>query len=37
LSWKGFDGGPDAWSRIDAFFDEISQRSRGAFAMGPRW
>ncbi|MFL5755297.1 MAG: DUF5947 family protein [Chloroflexota bacterium] len=26
--WKGFDGGDEAWGRIDAFFDEVQARSR---------
>jgi hypothetical protein len=37
LSWKGFDGGGDAWERIHAFFSEMSERSSGVFATGPRW
>ena len=32
LSWKGFDGGPDAWARIDGFFDELDARGAGRFA-----
>lgn len=27
-SWKGFDGGAEAWSAIDAFFTEIRHRAR---------
>lgn len=28
LSWKGFDGGAEAWAAIDAFFDEARSRAR---------
>ena len=27
-TWKGFDGGADAWTAIDAFFDALTERSR---------
>ena len=27
-SWKGFDGGTEAWTAIDAFFDELRERAR---------
>ncbi len=27
-SWKGFDGGEEAWSSIDAFFTSVKERSR---------
>jgi hypothetical protein len=37
LSWKGFDGGGEAWQRIDAFFDELSERSAGRVPAGARW
>lgn len=37
LSWKGFDGGDDAWGRIDGFFNEMSERAGGAYATGGRW
>ncbi|MFN2460299.1 MAG: DUF5947 family protein [Candidatus Velthaea sp.] len=36
LSWKGFDGGTDAWNRIDAFFAEMHDRSSGSFATEAR-
>ena len=36
LSWKGFDGGADAWERIDAFFTEIGERSMGRVPAGRR-
>ncbi|HEX3550844.1 MAG TPA: DUF5947 family protein [Candidatus Elarobacter sp.] len=36
LSWKGFDGGPDAWARIDAFFGEIAQLASRTVAHGIR-
>ena len=26
--WRGFDGGPEAWAHIDAFFDAVETRSR---------
>jgi hypothetical protein len=26
--WRGFDGGPEAWAHIDAFFDAVEARSR---------
>jgi hypothetical protein len=29
MHWKGFDGGTEAWAAIDAFFDELRQRSHG--------
>jgi Family of unknown function (DUF5947) len=28
LHWRGFDGGADAWTAIDAFFDRLDRRSR---------
>ncbi|MGH3439545.1 MAG: DUF5947 family protein [Sciscionella sp.] len=28
LNWRGFDGGSEAWQRIDGFFDELRQRSK---------
>ncbi len=28
IAWRGFDGGPEAWSKIEAFFAEL--RERGA-------
>ena len=28
-SWRGFDGGEEAWKRIDAFFSKISERAQG--------
>lgn len=28
-SWHGFDGGPEAWGRIETFFTKIGERSRG--------
>lgn len=37
LSWKGFDGGPEAWERIDAFFAELHERSCGRVPAGSRW
>jgi hypothetical protein len=27
-TWKGFDGGSEAWERIDAFFAQLEERSR---------
>lgn len=36
LSWKGFDGGTEAWTRIDAFFEEMQERSRGRTPGGRR-
>ncbi|GAC1614719.1 MAG: DUF5947 family protein [Candidatus Elarobacter sp.] len=37
LSWKGFDGGEEAWNRIEAFFAEIQERSDGRVPAGERW
>jgi hypothetical protein len=37
LSWKGFDGGEDAWGRIAAFFHEMRERSNGRLPAGARW
>jgi hypothetical protein len=37
LSWKGFDGGTDAWQRIDSFFEEMHERSNGRIPAGSRW
>lgn len=37
LSWKGFDGGEDAWNRIGAFFEEMAERSDGRVPAGSRW
>jgi len=37
LAWKGFDGGPDAWTRIDAFFEELRERSAGRVPAGSRF
>lgn len=37
LSWKGFDGGPDAWSRIHGFFAELHERAQGRVVAGERW
>jgi hypothetical protein len=37
LSWKGFDGGSEAWERIDAFFAEMHERSQGRVPAGARW
>jgi hypothetical protein len=28
MYWKGFDGGSEAWERIDAFFAELTDRTR---------
>ena len=28
LNWRGFDGGTEAWTAIDAFFDDLRRRSR---------
>lgn len=33
-SWKGFDGGEEAWARIDAFFAEMHERSGGGVPVG---
>ena len=30
LSWKGFDGGEEARTKIDAFFEDLHERSRAA-------
>jgi hypothetical protein len=27
MNWRGFDGGTEAWERIDAFFNELAERS----------
>jgi hypothetical protein len=35
--WKGFDGGADAWSKIDAFFAEMQERSSGVERPAGRW
>ncbi|MEY2568480.1 MAG: hypothetical protein QOE35_3009 [Actinomycetota bacterium] len=32
MTWKGFDGGAEAWAAIDAFFDAITDRSRSVGA-----
>jgi hypothetical protein len=37
LSWKGFDGGSDAWARIATFFEEMRDRSCGRVPAGARW
>ncbi len=37
LAWKGFDGGEEAWTRIDAFFAEMEARSRGQIPAGSGW
>lgn len=37
LSWKGFDGGADAWGRIEAFFAQIHERGAGRVPAGERW
>jgi len=37
LAWKGFDGGPDAWGRIDAFFEEMHERGAGRVPAGSRF
>lgn len=29
IAWRGFDGGPAAWAKIDAFFAELRERSAG--------
>ncbi len=29
IAWRGFDGGPEAWAKIDAFFAELRERSAG--------
>ncbi len=36
-TWKGFDGGEEAWSRIDAFFDDVHERSEGREPARGRW
>jgi hypothetical protein len=36
-SWKGFDGGAEAWSKIDGFFAEMHERSSGAPRAAARW
>jgi hypothetical protein len=33
-SWKGFEGGTEAWQQIDAFFAELAATSRDAAAEG---
>ncbi|MDB5027530.1 MAG: hypothetical protein JWO66_1219, partial [Candidatus Eremiobacteraeota bacterium] len=35
--WKGFDGGAGAWSKIDAFFAEMQERSSGVPRPAGRW
>ena len=32
MHWKGFDGGQEAWTAIDGFFDAVRERSRGVDA-----
>jgi Family of unknown function (DUF5947) len=32
--WKGFDGGAEAWTAIDAFFDELRARARTPAGAG---
>jgi hypothetical protein len=29
MSWRGFDGGEEAWRRIDRFFETMRERSQG--------
>ncbi|HEY4440760.1 MAG TPA: DUF5947 family protein [Candidatus Elarobacter sp.] len=36
LGWKGFDGGPEAWDRIDAFFVDVRRRAGNARPAVPR-
>ncbi len=36
-SWKGFDGGEDAWGKIDAYFAELQERSGGWTPARGRW
>jgi hypothetical protein len=36
-TWKGFDGGEEAWNRIDAFFDDVHERSEGREPARGRW
>ena len=35
LHWKGFDGGQEAWSQIEAFFSALRDRSRSVTSRGP--
>jgi ABC-type protease/lipase transport system fused ATPase/permease subunit len=28
MYWKGFDGGSEAWERIDAFFADLAEKAR---------
>jgi Family of unknown function (DUF5947) len=37
LSWKGFDGGAEAWERIETFFAEMHDRAHGRVIAGERW
>ena len=34
-SWKGFEGGPDAWREIDRFFDELRAEGREVAGSDP--
>jgi len=36
-SWKGFDGGTDAWGKIDTYFAELQERSAGREPARGRW
>jgi hypothetical protein len=35
MYWKGFDGGSDAWERIDAFFADLAEKARELPAADP--
>lgn len=37
VSWKGFDGGEDAWDRIMTFFGEMHERGQGRVPAWSRW
>jgi uncharacterized protein DUF5947 len=36
-AWRGFDGGPDAWNKIEAFFADMEDRSAGRVTAGSGW
>ncbi len=36
-SWKGFDGGADAWDKIGAYFTDLHERSSGREPARGRW
>ncbi len=36
IAWRGFDGGPEAWTKIDQFFSELQERSANRGQLAPR-